>query len=231
MDLVFLLRTYFSWFHSRAWVVPVITHSILRLCLASLCFSLKSRPDSWIGFFNVFWIQWIWRCQGLLIWSMLAPIKWPFLSLLMWLFLVMHASIVVQCLLMILEFYGITWQRTGFTMPDWLILRNYFRYLTGVTLSANTHQFILAVESVPCTLVLSTTSFYLLWICTLYLPTAFPVFDFTILPLPSVGIYFYSRLSPKPGWLFMPGLFFYIVHRWTLGAELPLSLPVVIRNP
>jgi hypothetical protein len=135
-----------------------------------------------------------------------------------------------QCLLMSLEFYGITW--TNWIHDAWLVdSTNYFRYLTGVTLIANTHQFILAVESVPCTLVLSTTSFYLLWICTLYLPTAFPVFDFTILPLPSVGIYFYSRLSPKPGWLFMPGLFFYIVHRWTLGAELPLSLPVVIRNP
>src|SRR5689334_5084634 len=111
---------------------------------------------------------------------------------------------------------------------DWMILRNYLRYLTGVTLIANTHQFHLAVESVPCTLVLSTILFTEF---VPYLPTACPVFDFTILPLPSVGIYFYFCLSPKPGWLFMPGLFFYIVHRWTLGAELPLSLPVVIRNP
>ena len=49
-----------------------------------------------------------------------------------------------------MEFYGITWQTNWIHDADWMILRNYFRYLTGVTLIANTHQLILAVESVPC---------------------------------------------------------------------------------
>lgn len=177
MDLVFLLRTYFSSVHLR-----VVPHSILRLCLASLCFSLISRLGPWIGrFFKVFWIQWIWRCQVFLSGPCCLPSMWPFLSLLMWLFLVMHASIVVQCLLMILEFYGITWQQTGFTMPTgWFYGITFVTWLGLLWLLILTN-FILAVESVPCTLVLSTILFTLnLYLVSTYGLSCIWFYNFTI---------------------------------------------------